>query len=334
MTRAIPTLDTYVAGKLSSDGCEDFLHIDHDFIAVVDGASDKTGTRVGGRAGGWIVANAIVECLKDRNQTPADATFVQWVASTTAGIDRTLKLLGWPKDVQRPAASVIVYSRHHGEMWRVGDCHFRVDGVDFLGGKLFDDNVGDIRREVLLKAIEDGADIESLRTDDIGRRAIQGLLDLQYLHANAATSEFGYPVFNGDPIPPEFLEAPTMIPAGSFVVMCSDGFDFPHETLVETISRQRISYEKDPLRMGTDGGRASTKALSAGAERHDDQCYVSFLSVTPPTKPNQADKEAWSRMLERQARRRHLLRRFGLLDIVNHFAHRRLMRGFPKLPKN
>lgn len=333
MTQKIPTLDTYVAGKVSAEACEDFLHVDADFVAVVDGASAKTDTLVAGRAGGWIVADAIVECLKDRNQIPAQATFEQWVAATTSFIDRRLKLLGWPKDVQRPAASAIVYSRHRGEMWRVGDCHFRVDGVDFLGGKLFDDNVGEIRRGVLLKAIDEGADIEALRTDDIGRRAIQGLLNLQYLHANAATSEFGYPVFNGDPIPPEFLEAPTTIPADSFVVMCSDGFDFPHETLAETISRQRISYEKDPLRIGTDGGRPSTKALAADAQRHDDQCYVSFMAPRLIREQDREPTEAWNRMLKRDANRRMWLRRFGLLGIANHFARRKLLKSGWQPPK-
>jgi len=284
MTPKIPTLDTYLTGKISAELCEDFLHVDADFVAVVDGASDKTGTRVNGRAGGWIVADAIVECLQDRQCVPSDASFDQWVATTTEFIDRRLKDMGWPADVQRPAASALVYSRRRGEMWRVGDCHFRVDGVDHMGGKEFDDMVGGIRRDILVKAIQDGADIETLRNDDSGRKAILELLQHQFLHANEPDSRYGYPVFNGKSIPSELLEAPVAIPVGSFVVMCSDGFDFPHETLHETISRQRVSYEKDPLRIGTDGGRPSTKALPKDAERHDDQCYVSFLSLAPPTR--------------------------------------------------
>lgn len=328
------TLDTYVAGKASAEICEDFLHVDADFVAVVDGASDKTGTGVNGRAGGWIVANAIVECLKDRAHVPSDASFEEWVTQTTDFIDRRLRDIGWPIDVQRPAASALVYSRRRGEMWRVGDCHFRVDGVDHMGGKEFDDMVGAIRRDALIKAIEGGAEIDTLRAADVGRDAILDLLRHQHLHANEPDGPLGYPVFNGYRIPKHLLEAPVRIPANSFVVMCSDGFDFPHETLHETISRQRVSYEKDPLRIGTDGGRPSTKALPEDAERHDDQCYVSFLSPAPPTRQSLDDKEAWGRMLARQARRRRLLRRFGLLNILNYLAFRRLMRSFPKRPKS
>lgn len=284
-------LQTYVAGKISPDACEDFLHADADFIAVIDGASDKTGIRVDGRAGGWIVGKAVKDCLHDREKIPADIAFEEWVARTTGFIDGRLKEMGWPEDVQRPAASAIVYSRHRGEMWRVGDCHFRIDGVDFLGGKAFDDMVGETRRAVLQKALDEGASIDKLRADDIGRTAILDTLRDQYLCANNPGHDLGYPVFNGDPIPAEFLERPHPVSAGSLVVMTSDGFDFPHETLEETIERQRISYEKDPLRIGADGGRASTKALTEGAERHDDQCYVSFMTTGSRLTASLKDRE-------------------------------------------
>ncbi len=284
-------LQTYVAGKTSPDACEDFLFVDGNFIAVIDGASDKTGTRVAGRAGGWIVGKAVKDCLQDREKIPADIAFEEWVARTTSFIDGRLKDMGWPEGVQRPAASAIVYSRHRGEMWRVGDCHFRIDGVDFLGGKAFDDMVGETRRTVLQKALDDGASINDLRADDIGRAAILDTLRDQYLCANNPGHEMGYPVFNGDPIPTEFLERPHPVSAESLVVMTSDGFDFPHETLEETIERQRISYEKDPLRIGADGGRASTKALAEGAERHDDQCYGSFTTTGSRLTSSLKDRE-------------------------------------------
>lgn len=323
-------IETFVAGKISAEACEDFLHVDSDFVAVVDGASDKTGTRVQGRAGGWIVANAIVDCLKDRSLCPADIAFDDWVSVTTDFIDARLREVGWPSDVQRPAASAIVFSAAHSEMWRVGDCHFRLDGVDHLGGKEFDDMVGGIRRDEILKAIEAGADIEALRTNDVGRAAILEMLQRQHLHANEDGSRFGYPVFNGMRVPPSLLERPISIPENSFVVMCSDGFDFPHETLDETISRQRISYEKDPLRIGTDGGRAGTKALAAEAARHDDQCFVSFLTTARAKPQDLRERAAWDRLLKRQARRRRLQRMLGISGIVDYFARRRLMKGFRK----
>lgn len=323
-------LHTYVAGKASPETCEDMIYHDRDFVAVIDGATDKTGIRIDGRTGGLIVAETVGDILRDRKALPANASFEEWVAITTEAVRKKLVDIGWPQDAQRPAASAVVHSRHRGEIWRVGDCHFRIDGVNHLGGKEIDEVNAEIRKEALQRAIADGATVEQLIANDVGREAIAGLLERQHLHANEPDSRFGYPVFNGHAIPQSLLEAPVPVNTNNFVVLCSDGIDFPHETLAESLAQQQRSYEIDPLRIGLDGARASTKGLALGAERHDDQAYVAFMPSPPVTSQDLALNDAWNRQLARDARKRQLLRRFGLLGIVNYFAFRRLMKGFPR----
>ncbi len=315
-------LQTYLAGKSSPEACEDVIFHDRDFVAVIDGTTDKTGIRIDGRTGGLIVAETVRNVLRDRQALPANASFEDWVTTTTEAIRNKLNDIGWPQDDQRPAASAVVHSRHRGEIWRVGDCHFRIDGVNHLGGKEIDEVNSEIRREALQRAIDGGASVEQLLSNDVGREAIADLLKRQHLHANETESGFGYPVFNGDTIPPTLLEAPVPVNENNFVVFCSDGIDFPHETLQESLIQQRRSYEADPLRMGLDGIRASTKGLALGAERHDDQAYVSFMPSRAVTAQDQAQIEAWNRMLSRDARKRQLLRRFGLLGIATYLAFR------------
>ena len=271
-------LETFLAGKTSSQACEDFLFHDACFVAVVDGATDKTGIRIGGLTGGQIVAQTVIGCMSDRIVLPSEAQFSECIAIVTDAVESRLRQAGWPQEAPRPAACAVVYSASRREVWRVGDCHFRIDGRSHMGGKSTDDILALKRAQVLTKGLEQGLEVEDLRVNDIGRAAIFEELAKQHLLANAETED-GYPVLNGAPVPPRLREKQVRVLPGSHVVLCSDGFDFPRDTLAETVLRQRRSYETDPLRLGLDGCRPGTKALSPDAERHDDQCYVSFVTV-------------------------------------------------------
>jgi glycerophosphoryl diester phosphodiesterase len=268
-------IETYCRGKGNPDANEDILVTTDDFVLVVDGATDKTGHIVEGMKGGRFVAIAVAD-LHRSGDLPPDIDMSGWIEAITRKVDAELVRVSWPAEVQRPAASVLAYSVSRREMFRVGDCHYRVGDAKYMGGKAIDDHHGDIRAAKLKACLEEGARIADLLENDPGRDLILRSLANQYNHANAADGEFAYPVVNGDPVPRHLMEPAFSVPAGSFVVMTSDGFDFPAATLSDTLSAQSRSYEIDPLRIGLDGARASTKGLVAGMTQHDDQTYVSF----------------------------------------------------------
>lgn len=85
-----------------------------------------------------------------------------WIEAVTRKVDSELTRVFWPDDVQRPAASVLVYSVARREIFRVGDCHYLIDGVDHQGGK----------------------EIDELLDEDLGRDLILDGLSNQYKHAN------------------------------------------------------------------------------------------------------------------------------------------------------
>lgn len=268
-------IERYCHGKGDQEANEDFLVVTEHFVLVVDGATDKTGYMVEGMKGGRFVANVVAE-LHQSGELAPDIEMVEWIRAITKKVDEELKRASWPKDIQRPAASVLTYSVQRREMFRVGDCHYRIDGVDFLGGKEIDDYHGDTRAEKLKACLFAGEPVSDLLEHDPGRDLILYSLANQYKFANAATGQFAYPVVNGEEVPVHLMEEPMPVPPGSFVVMTSDGFDFPSDTLEITLAAQEKSYIVDPLRIGLDGARASTKGLVAGMTQHDDQTYVSF----------------------------------------------------------
>ncbi|MCZ7862390.1 hypothetical protein O9X98_13535 [Agrobacterium salinitolerans] len=268
-------IETYCHGKGEQCANEDILVVTKDFVLVVDGATDKTGHVVEGMKGGRLVARAVAE-LHETGSIAPDVCMTDWIEAVTRKVDSELKRVFWPEDVQRPAASVIAYSVARREIFRVGDCHYRIDSVDHQGGKEIDDLHGNTRADKLKACLFAGATINELLEEDPGRDLILDGLSNQYKHANALNGALAYPVVNGDKVPPHLMEPPMAIPEGSLVVMTSDGFDFPKDTLAETKAAQAISYEVDPLRIGLDGARPGTKGLVYGMSQHDDQTFVSF----------------------------------------------------------
>lgn len=271
----VQIIETYCQGKGNAEANEDILVTTDDFVLVVDGATDKTGHVVEGMKGGRFVAMAVGD-LHRSGDLPADIDMSEWIEAITHKVDRELGRVSWPAEVQRPAASVLAYSVRRREIFRVGDCHYRIDDTDYPGGKVIDDHHGDVRAAKLKACLEDGARIADLLENDPGRALILASLANQYRHANASDGAFAYPVVNGDSVPTHLLEQPVTVPAGSFVVMTSDGFDFPRATLADTLSAQKRSYVVDPLRIGLDGARGATRGLLVGMTQHDDQTYVSF----------------------------------------------------------
>jgi len=268
-------LVAYRKGKLSEALCEDFLVVTPDFCAVVDGATDKTGVRIGGETGGRIVARSVASAIC---ALPADVDHLSWVRLVTLAVRDAVLECGWPMETPIPCACAVTYSRVRREIWRVGDCGYRVAGVTYPGGKDVDDLTGRTRAGVITKSLENGATVTELLENDPGRRAIMDILEGQHVHANNPGSALGFPVFNGRDIPMEMLEQPLPVPPESLVVLCSDGFDFPLDTLEATLAAQERSYRTDPLRIGLDGARPSTKGLKRGMERHDDQTYLALVS--------------------------------------------------------
>lgn len=267
-------LETFCEGKASAETNEDRIAIAGGYAAVMDGATDKTGLRLGGKAGGALVADAL-KGLFEGGGLPKDLSFLDFVSVATASVSEALKTAGWPDGVPPPCASLVVFSEWRGEVWRVGDCHYAVGEDIRMGSKEIDELTSAMRADVIRRALAAGRGFEG---NDPGREVIMPILQAQHLHANNADSPVGFPVLDGRRIPESLLERPAKVGKGDLVILASDGFDYLMPTLKGTLEAQERSYRLDPMRIGLPGGHASTKGLPQGAVRHDDQSYVSLLA--------------------------------------------------------
>jgi hypothetical protein len=125
---------------LAPDACEDrVVMLPPDFAAVIDGATDISGKRHGGRSGGALAAEAIAAAFADawtaRRQGGPDpfATVAEALALADRAIAALYVRLGLAEPAKEPAsrfrAAFAVASLKDG-IWRgvgVGDCALRVN---------------------------------------------------------------------------------------------------------------------------------------------------------------------------------------------------------------
>jgi len=267
-------IETLCRGKLGDTLNEDALFIGSGFVAVIDGATDKSGRAVQGMAPGRFAATAVHGAVA---AMPADATRDECVDLITLALSSALKDSGWPPDIRFPGASAVIYSRERREIWRVGDCPFRVGLRNYLKRDEAEMRIARIRALHVMQKLASGATVDEIARDDPGRKAILPLLRERERHANAE-GPLGYAVLDGRHVPASLREPPVHVPEGETVILASDGLDFILDSLEDTERAQRLSYLLDPLRIGHDGLGPATKAIPPGATQHDDQTYARFLA--------------------------------------------------------
>ena len=119
-------------GKASADTNKDRLVVTDDFVAVIDGSTSSG--PLDGRAGGIVAAETVADTIRS---LPGLATAPEFVALVTARIVRADRVMaGKHRAPFRRRLSL--WSAARRQIWRVGDCHFRVDDSEHNGDKPLD----------------------------------------------------------------------------------------------------------------------------------------------------------------------------------------------------
>lgn len=234
---------------------EDRLVITHDFIAVLDGA--------GGAEAAACVAGVIPILNKD-------VTVWDFVAAASSA----LAPLHARRDGRGPypvCTQAVVWSRARGQVWRVGDSHFMLDGVAYPGGKLVD-TLGNRYRAAIVRAmLRSGRPLEALIAEaPLPQAALIGQQGQYQNRDNGDPLDYG--VLDGRTVPPRFVEAHDAAHAHS-IVLCSDGFVEPPATLQEGLNRLAHLRRTDPLMVfEVENGRG----FPPDRDIFDDTTYVRF----------------------------------------------------------
>ncbi|MGW0194166.1 hypothetical protein [Nonomuraea sp. NPDC003201] len=250
--------------------------------AVIDGVTDKSGRDYGGASGGALAADRVAQTLVT---LPDDVTVAQAVAAVSAELmELRRKWSVADDDLLAPAAVAAVVWPRRRLMWRVGDVHVSLGHRDggwrrHPGGKLIDTVLAGARAAYLHCLLLQGERPEDLAATDPGRALIRPVLERQAVLANRdEAGPFGYGVLDGRPVPERFVETFVLAEDADEVVLASDGYLGPAQTLAGAEAELRASLRADRLRIME---HAATKAVAAGAESFDDRAYVRLSRDSP-----------------------------------------------------
>ena len=255
-----------VTSKGAADNNEDRLIVSDHFVAAIDGATSSNS--MNGRSGGLIAAQAVADTFARLDAQATAREFVELATSILAeriggGLD--------PK-VMRPSASVVVWSRARQQIWRVGDCHFRLDDQEFLGEKELDRIAYAFRRAVVRGRLALGvSSIEQERAIPTLQQPFMALVDVQHAFLNADIDDpLAYGAIDGCFIPDRFIE---VFPAeqAKEVALCSDGFPRPYATLAGGLAALEKLRRDDPLMIYANSG---SRPFPCGSAYFDDTTYV------------------------------------------------------------
>lgn len=254
--------------------CEDGLFISPDYIAVVDGVTSKGKYPwPGGRTSGRYARDILLTALAT---LPGDADARSAIGILNAALAKACapqrEMLAKQRE-DRPQAAVILYSVRRREIWAFGDCQCLIGDQFYDHSKSIDNIVAEMRCFYNQTELLDGKTTEELLARDTGRAFILPLLRRQLVYANGE-GPYAYDILDGFPIHPERIIVHP-VPAGTQVVLASDGYPQLKGTLKETEEVLSQVLTEDPLCISLYKG---TKGLVKGNRSFDDRTYVRFVA--------------------------------------------------------
>ncbi len=243
---------------------EDRLLSSHDFAVVADGATSVLPVNcLDSTSPGAHAAQAVISAVE--NLEP-QATAVHAISSATTALKRLPNFRSL-----RSAATLVIYSNHRRELWRVGDCQFHMQGKTNTYEMRVDTALSEVRALILEYELLSGASMDSLQARDPGREFILPAIRRQAALENNPNAFFRYPVLNGDTIRKSDIEIVAVPKTATELVLASDGYPELFPSLEQTERHLSGLLERDPLLFRE---FRSTKGVVLGNESYDDRSYL------------------------------------------------------------
>lgn len=268
-------IECFCQGKAGNpELCEDGYVVTEHFAAVVDGSTSKLPP---GRPGAPAVSpgrRAMQTIVRAVRGLPPCASKEEAVLLLTGALHDAMTPEAADHAECRPTCSAVLYSRHRGEVWFVGDCQCRHGGRTYAYPKAVDAALAAIRSAVIAHLLRHGRSVADLMRRDEGREAIMDALREQTYFQNDPNpyNPFRYTVLDGTPTAPGSIPALRVGREGR-LVLASDGYPELLDTLAATEGRLAALLHDDPLCYRI---HPSTKGLRQGYCSFDDRTYLSL----------------------------------------------------------
>ena len=248
---------------------EDGYYIDNSFVAVIDGATSKKSGNIQGISSGRFAMQKIKEALKKVNPKDTPIEILTFINNFLKESVKSLDI----KNLDTPAASILICNLQREEIILYGDCAYSVNGKTYKIIKNADKVLSQKRAEIIKNAINNGVSISEIRQNDIGRQAIINDLINQANNFANFNNQNGYPCINGTDIIESFIKI-EKIKKKDEIIMCSDGYPVIENTLEKSEEKLKKLLKKDILCISE---LCSTKGVKIGDISFDDRTYLRFI---------------------------------------------------------
>ncbi len=255
---------------------EDAIHVTEHFIAVTDGVTCKTDLMFGKITPGRMASEIIGTALKHLEPEADSEEALEFISDAFVHSDMVGGLRAKDLDLvsRSMAATAAIYSKHHREIWIVGDCQALVAGEKYWPQMKLDQVMEDFRAAINEGYLAADEPFDEIIEKDPGREALKPIFKIQHAFANFEDfSDYAYSVFNGDSIPEHLVEIIEVPDDCEEVVLASDGYPELFPTLKETEEHLQQVLKRDPLLINE---VKSTKGLRKGLVSYDDRTYLRF----------------------------------------------------------
>ncbi|WP_409500654.1 hypothetical protein ACJ7Z2_02230 [Mannheimia glucosida] len=265
------------AGEKNNQICEDGLFFNDHYLAVFDGATDKSGKKYDGKKGGRVSRDIIQEVFQS---LPAGTDKEKILALIN---EKFSEFYAKNPDVDfkntphfRPTATLIWYDFTQNELVAIGDSKARIDNVKYNDEGKYVDELNSALRVKILKDLK--LSNEQIEENDIGRFYIMPLLTRQSEFQNNpnAPKAFQYWAIDGFEIPKEALKVWKFDKTPKVIELSSDGYEtYPEEVSIEAYEKAlEYQLKTDPLRIDN----PSTKGVAKGNYTFDDRAVLIYRS--------------------------------------------------------
>jgi hypothetical protein len=160
------------------------------------------------------------------------------------------------------------------EIWRLGDCSFSVDGVQFEAPLSSEAHISNARATFLKACITLGVSQTELINETPDSQILTPLLRAQSLMRNNDVNDLGFGVIDGQTTPTKFLEVHKVQP-NSTIEISTDGYPALKGNLNDTGVHLESLLSSDPLCISENIG---PKGMAQGLRSYDDRSYIRFVS--------------------------------------------------------
>lgn len=263
------------AGEKNNQKCEDGLFFNEHYLAVFDGATDKSGKTYEGKKGGRISRDIIQEVFQNLPPKADKETVLAEINKKFKAFYAKYPEIDFEKNpLFRPTATLIWYDLGKNELVAIGDSKARIDGVKYNDEEKFVDTLNSALRVKIIKDL--GLTDEQVRENDLGRYYILPLLQRQSEFQNNvnAPKAFQFWAIDGFDIPANELRVWKFDKAPKTIELSSDGYEvYPNEpTVVAYEAELEKSLKEDPLRIKS----PSTKGVSQDNYSFDDRAVLIY----------------------------------------------------------